>query len=132
MPMHQHEDFYFTLDNMDSTVKWATKHRTNYGSFALEPLTNKKPGKMFIEKDDGTRSPTSVTRILGDSFVLTWTENDGYGFGYIDRTEQKAAAEKKSRRTQAEKIHGIYQESQAPISAKSQRGILQRQASAAA
>ena len=143
MPKYDNPDFCFTLNEEDSTRKWSKKHRTNYGSFALEPKGIKKrrqTPKYCIENEDGGKTKASVTRILGDALVLTYTEEEGYGLGWIDRTDQIRAEARRERRrvaAKARKLQGQngvvgYNGSYKGEIAARKKTVLQRQTSAAA
>ena len=140
MPKYAHENFVFELSQEDSTKKWNSHNRTNYGSFAVEPKANKKKRRQstfYVENEDGSRSASaSVTRIVGDALVVTWTQENGYGIGYIDRSEEKKASARKEHRRQAAKIRkeqqlksGVGTYNGTPTKVKPQ---VQRQTSAAA
>lgn len=94
-------EFFFVLDDKDTKKKWHTHDRTTYGAFALEPKSNKKRGQFFIESSDGSSKTKaqSITRILGDSLVVTYTAEGGFGLGYIaEGSDAKARHARKERK----------------------------------
>jgi hypothetical protein len=105
MGRHDEDDFFFVLSDKDTKKRWHEDHRTTYGSFALEPKTNKKRGQFVVQQKDGSiKKAQHVTRILGDSLVVTYTAEDGFGLGFIDSSSQKnKSARRRQKKAQAQR-----------------------------